>query len=225
MSTLRTGFALIGGALLVAGIYAAGVRGIADAHYFTARTLLTGAAQAKRLPQPAELTTVEAALRQSLAFEPSNPLFVEQLARVHEMRALQLKPGDPAARQSLQQSLAQYRAAAVMRAGSPYVWLGIAAIKLRLDAMDFEFYGALQRADRLGRWEPGIQFGLADIGLASWRLLARPAKVLILDAIVRGLPRQGAEIRRLAAGHGSLPLVCAEEILLRGSASGLCARK
>ena len=225
VSVLRIGFVVIAGALLLAGIYAAGVRGIADAEYFTARTLLSGAAKAKRLPEPAELTTVEAVLRDSLALEPSNPLFVEQLARAHEMRAARLTGGDPAARESLRQSLTRFRTAAVMRPGSPYVWLGIAAIKLRLDDMDFEFYGALQRADRLGRWEPEIQLGLADIGLASWRLLAQPAKVLVLGAIVRGLPRQGREIRRLAAEHGSLARVCAEEVRLRGAATGLCVKK
>ena len=225
VNRLRTGLLLMAGAVLVAGIYIAGVRGIADVHYFAARTLLVDAAKSKRLPEPGELTAVEAALRDSLALEPSNPLFVEQLARVHEMRALQLKRGDPAAREPLQRALAQFRAAAMMRPGSPYVWTSIAAIKLRLDDMDYEFYGALQRADRLGRWEPAIQLALADIGLASWRLLARPAKALVLGAIARGLAREGAEIRRIAALHGTLPLVCAEEIRLRGTRSGLCVKK
>ena len=225
MKMLRIGFALIAGALLLAGVYAAGLRGIADAQYFGARTILSGAAKAKRLPELAELTTVEAALRDSLALEPSNPLFVEQLARAHEMRVARLTGGDPAARESLRQSLARFRTAAVMRPGSPYVWLGIAAIKLRLDDMDFEFYGALQRADRLGRWEPEVQLGLADIGLASWSLLAQPAKVLVLGAIARGSPRQGREFRRLAAAHGTLAQACAEEIRLRGATTGLCVRK
>jgi len=212
------------GVLLIAGIYAAGERGVADVHYFTARTLLAAATKAKRLPRPAELATAETALREAIALEPSNPLFAEQLARVHEARALQLKRGDPAARTLLRQSLEEFRTAALMRPGSPYVWAGIAAVKLRLDDMDFEFYGALERAERLGRWEPAVQLALADIGFASWRLLAQPAKLLVLGAAEGGLHRQGPEIRRIAMEHGTLPSICAEAMRLRGTAFGLCVR-
>ena len=221
----RLAFAVPGAALLIAGIYAAGERGAADVHYYTARTLLDKAASAERLPSETELNLAEAALRESLAREPSNPLFVEQLARTHEMRSGLLKPGDPAARESLRRALAQYRAAALMRPGSPFVWAGIASIKLRLDDVDYEFYGALQRASSLGPWEPAVQLALADIGLASWRLLAQPGKVVVLEAIARAMPHQGKEIRRLAEMHRTLPLVCAQEVTLRPQGTGLCVKK
>src|SRR5512143_1930905 len=102
-----------------------------------------------------------------------------------------------------------------MRAGSPYVWVIIAALKLRLDDLDFEFYGALERAERFGHWEPAVQLAIAQVGLAGWSLLAQPAKLLVLDAIARALPRQGAEIRRLAKAHGTLPQVCEDARGLR----------
>jgi len=60
-------------------------------------------------------------------------------------------------REGLRRSLAMYRASALMRPGSPYVWASIATLKARLDELDFEFYGALQRADSLGRWEPPVR--------------------------------------------------------------------
>lgn len=221
----RAGLLLLAALLLAAGIYAAAARGLADAHYFAARSILVGATQATRLPGPAELTAAAAALRESLALEPSNPLFVEQLGRVQEMRARQLPPGDAALKEALRLVLAQYRGAALMRPGSPYVWASIAALKLRLDETDFEFYGALERAERFGRWEPAVQLALADIGLAGWRWLAQPAKLRVLGAIERAWPRESSEIRRIAAAHGSLAPVCAEHVSLLRRASPLCVKK
>jgi len=225
MTALHRGFALGAVALLLWGIQAAAVRGLADARYFEARTVLTRATQESQLPKPAELAEAQTSLREAIALEPANPLFVEQLARVHEMRALQLSRDDPARREESRSALARFREAASMRPASPYAWAAIAALKLRLDDIDFEFYGALQRAERYGRWEPAIQVELADIGLAAWPLLAQPAKVLTLEAIARALPRQAKEIRRIAAAHGTLGEVCAAENRLRKSPTGLCVKK
>jgi len=224
MSALDRAFALGAAALLAAGIYAAGLRGLADLRYFEARSLLTRPGQEARLPERAELDEAQASLGEALALEPANPLFVEQLARVHEMRALQLGREDPARRAELRAALAQFRRAALMRPASPYAWAAIAAAKLRLDEADFEFYGALQRAERYGRWEPAIQLELADIGLAAWPLLAQPAKLITLDAIARALPAQDKDIRRIAAAHGHLSEVCAEAPQLRGAPPGLCVK-
>ena len=220
----RIALPLLGAPLLAAGIYAAALGGLADAHYYNSRTILAAAAQSKRLPDTANLASAEASLSAARALEPANPLFLEQRARVHEMQALQLPRGDAAARALLKQALGEFRDAAIMRPGSPYAWAAIAALKLRLDELDFEFYGALERADRLGRWEPTVQLALADIGLANWRLMPHSAKRLVLGAIARGMPRQGPEMRRIAATHGALEPVCAEEITLRGTPTGLCVK-
>ena len=210
----RGAFALLGAALLIAGIYAAAVRGLADAHYTHARIVLSAATQAKRLPEAGELAEARASLREALHFEPSNPLFVEQRARIDEMRALAMQGivmprGDPPARSVLFDSLAGWREAARMRPGSPYAWASIALLKLRLGEMDAEFYGALERAAQFGPWEPQVQIAIADAGLAAWRRLAPPAKDLVIADLERALLRQAPEIRRIAAAHGTLPLVCA----------------
>ena len=222
MNIARIGTLAIAGALLGAGIYAAGIRGLADARYFTARTILTETLQSKRRPDADRLGAAREALEVAHSLEPSNPLFVEQLARVHEMAALVLERVDPAAQAALRQSLAGFRKAALQRPGSPYVWAAIAGLKLRLDEMDFEFYGALQRAERFGQWEPAIQLALADVGLAGWRLLAQPGKALVQRAIERGLARQEKEIRALAQTHGTLALFCAEASAL--VKAGICVK-
>jgi hypothetical protein len=224
MRIARIAVPLIAAPLFVAGIHAAALGGLADAHYYNARTILSAAAKAKRLPEADGLASAQLSLASAQALEPANPLFLEQQARVHEMQALQLPRTDPAARALLKQALAEFRNAAVMRPGSPYAWSAIAALKLRLDELDFEFYGALERADRYGRWEPGVQLALADVGLAAWRLLPRPAKLLVLGAVERGMRRQGPELRRIAATHGSLERVCVEEVTLRAAPTGLCVK-
>ena len=147
---LRGAAALLGAALLAGGIYVAALRGLADAHYTNARLTLAEGTAPGRAPRVEAVSVALASMREALAFEPGNPHFVEQAARLQELRALGLPPRDPAMREGLRQSLAQYRKAATMRPGSPYVWASIAMLKARLNDMDFEFYGALERAGRLG---------------------------------------------------------------------------
>lgn len=225
MRLRRVAVPLLAAPLLAAGIYAAALGGLSDANYYNARTILSAATTAKRQPGAEELASALASLSAANALEPANPLFVEQRARVHEMQALRLPHADPAARALLRQALDEFRSAALMRPGSPHAWAAIAALKLRLEELDFEFYGALERAERYGRWEPAVQLALADIGLASWRLLPYAAKQIVLGAIERGMRRQGVELRRIAARHGTIERVCAEEVTLRATPTGLCVKK
>lgn len=220
---------LLAAALLVAGIHAAALRGLADAHYTSARLALgewtAAGPPANAAPRADAIASALASMRQALAFEPSNPHFVEQAARLQELRVLGLQSRDPALRDGLRQSLARYREAAAMRPGSPYVWASIAMLKVRLNDMDFEFYGALERAGRLGPWEPQVQIAMIDVGLATWAWLARPGRDLVLGALERGLLRQAPEIKRIAAVHGSLPQVCAEAGVRSPRTAALCVRK
>jgi hypothetical protein len=222
---LRTAGLLLAVVLLLAGIHDAVRRGLADAYYTSARLTLAQALPEKGAPRPPELAAAIASMRHALALEPDNPHFVEQTARLRDIATIGLPADDPALREGLKESLARYREAARMRPGSPYVWASIAALKARLDELDYEFYGSLQRADSLGRWEPAVQLALADVGLATWRLLPYSAKQLVLGAIERGMRRQEVELRRIAATHGSLERVCAEETRLRGTPTGICVKK
>jgi len=217
--------ALLAGALFVAGMYAAAVRGLADAHYTSARLTLAEGTPASRAPSPEAIASALGAMRLALALEPGNPHFVEQAARLQELHALGLQPNDPVKRDSLRQSLARYREAAAMRPGSPYVWASIAMLKERLNNMDFEFYGALERAGKLGPWEPQVQIAMIDVGLATWPWLAKPGRVWVLGALERGLLRQAPEIRRIAAVHGNMSQICADAGGRSPRIAGLCVRK
>jgi hypothetical protein len=222
---LRTAGILLAATLLVAGIVDASSRGLADAYYTGARLTLAAGTPAKGAPQSAALASATASIHQARALEPANPHYVEQAARLQEMSALGLQAEDPALGDGLKQSLAKYREAALMRPGSPYVWASIATLKARLDELDYEFYGSLQRADSLGRWEPAVQLAIVDIGLARWRLLPYSPKLLVLGAVERGMRRQEAAVRRIAKASGSLGRLCAEEITLRGTPTGICVKK
>jgi hypothetical protein len=221
--------ALFAAAILAAGIYAAALRGLADAHYTNARLgLAAGAlagANADRAPRPEAIGPALASLREARIFEPSNPHYVEQVARLRELQALRLEPRDPARREGLLQSLAQYREAAALRPGSPYVWASIAMLKVRLNDMDFEFYGALERAGRLGPWEPQVQIAMIDVGMATWGWLAKPGREWVLGALERGLLRQGHEIKRIATVHGTLAQLCADVGGSSPRIAALCVRK
>jgi hypothetical protein len=221
----RAPVALLGAALLGLAAYSAGLRGLADAHYTDARLTLAESVAQKRAARPEELSVALASVGQALAFEPSNPMFVEQAARMQELRALGLPARDPGIREGLRNSLAQYREAAAMRPGSPYVWASIALLKVRLNDVDFEFYGALERAGRLGPWEPQVQIAMIDVGLAIWPWLAKPGRNLVIGALERGLVRETPEIKRIAAIHGSLPQVCAEAGARLPRTVALCVRK
>jgi hypothetical protein len=225
MRLRRIAMPLLVAPLLAAGIYAAAVRGLADAHYTTARLELTAGVPKDGAPRPEAIGPALASLREARMLEPANPHFVEQVARLEELQALRLGPRAPARREGLRQSLAQYREAAAMRPGSPYVWANIAMLKARLNDMDFEFYGALERAARLGPWEPQVQIAMVDIGMATWGWLAKPGREWVLGAMERGLLRQAPEIRRIAAIHGSLPRLCADVGGSFPRITDLCVRK
>lgn len=212
-------------ALLAAGIYTAAKRGLADAHYTNARLELSAGATEKRTPRPEAIGPALASLREARVYEPSNPHYVEQVARLRELEALRLGARDPARREGLRQSLAQYREAAAMRPGSPYVWANIAMLKARLNDMDFEFYGALERAGRLGPWEPQVQLAMVDTGMATWDWLAKPARGWVLGALERGLLREVVEIKRMAAVHGNLARICNDAGRSSPRIADFCVRK
>ena len=96
---------LLAAALLVAGIHAAALRGLADAHYTSARLALgewtAAGPPANTAPRADAIASALASMRQALAFEPSNPHFVEQAARLQELRVLGLQSRDPALRDGL----------------------------------------------------------------------------------------------------------------------------
>jgi len=219
----RAAVAGVAAVLLLAGIAFAGLRGLADTEYYPARRAMAQWAAERRAPRESEWQAARAAVERAAALAPGNPLYVEELGRLLEMRAAQLDRAGPEARNLLEGARAQFRRAAELRPGSPYAWASLALVKFRLNELDFEFYGALDRAARFGPWEPAVQLTLADIGLGSWPWLAYPGRQIVLGAIERGLRRQKPELARIAAAHTTSPAFCADPLTRARPARELCS--
>jgi hypothetical protein len=200
--------------------------------YYPARRAMTQWAVDKRAPSATEWDSARANLERAASLAPTNPLYVEELGRLFEQRAVQAFPRSPSARvlpdearALLERSRAQFRRAASMRPGSPFAWSSLALIKFRLGEMDLEFYGALDRAARFGPWEPAVQLALADVGFASWRSLALPGKLAVLGAVSRGMKRQHKEIAGIATAHRTLLSFCADPLLRTQPVPQLCGAR
>lgn len=208
-------------ASLLALVYAAGMRGLADTAYYPARRAMADWAQNKRQAAAPQWEAARDALRRASDLAPANALYVEELGRLYEMRAMQLSRDE--ARAWLELSRGQFRQAASMRPGSPYAWSSLALVKFRMGELDYEFYGALERAARFGPWEPAVQLALSDIGLAGWPWLALPGKVAVLGAVERGMLRQEAAIRRLAQQHPASAAFCRDALVRARNLTRVCA--
>lgn len=186
------------------------MRGLADASYVSARHKMAQWPQADAASGPAEWRAVRDALQDARAKEPDNPLFVEELGRLHELRARGLDPRQPVVREILTHALEEFRTAARMRPASPTTWANIALLKFQLDALDAEFYAAAGNAARLGPWEPGVQRRLSEIGLAAWSRLTPAGRELAAAAVERGLQMQPRALERVLKAGAERVGFCAD---------------
>jgi hypothetical protein len=182
-------------------------------------------ADRERRPVPDEWRAVRGVLGRANALEPDNPLFLEQLGVAYEARAYGLDAREPAIRALLEEALKRYRAAAMLRPSSPYVWASIALVKFKLGDTDDEFYGALARAARLGPWEPDVQAILAEIGFTGWSRLAEAGKRITAAAIERGTVTQPDEMKNLARLQRRVPGLCADDVARAPRFAALCGAK
>ena len=201
-----------GGAILVGlGLLCALAlpRGLADLRAFEARMLFQSWEKERRQATLEESTLARARLQEARALDPGQPNYLEDIARLDELRALLLKAGDAAAQDYLRQALGLQRQAARLRPGSPYTWANIALLKARLPEPDREFETALRNAALLGPWEPGVQIALAEAGFRHWDALAPETQAALRANVVRTLRWQSAKLFELARRSGRLDVVCA----------------
>ena len=184
-------------------------RGLADLRAFEARMLFQSWESARRQPSADELALAHGFLQEARALDPGHPNFLENMARLDELRALPLKAGDASAQAYLHQALVLQRQAARLRPGSPYTWANVAVLKSRLAETDREFESALRHAALLGPWEPVIQTTLANLGFRHWSLLAPETQSALRANAARALHWQSAAMFDLARRTGRLDVLCA----------------
>ena len=162
----------------------------------------------RRPPPAAEWTRARDSLRAARALDPGQPAYLEDLARLHEMRAQPLAAGEPLAREYLSEALHYQREALRRRPGSPYTWSNIALLKSRLAEADGELEQALRNAALLGPWEPDVQIAIGEAGFAQWRALSPEARDVVRENAVRTLRWQDERIFEVARRTGQLALLC-----------------
>lgn len=116
----------------------------------------------------------------ALFFRSGNAAYLEDMAELHHWRSAQQGITAAELDQNLEQSLRFYRSAIAERPLWPYAWGNLALIKAQLRLWDSEFETALQRAQKLGPWEPSVQLAVHEAGLISWRQLDMSARRLVL---------------------------------------------
>jgi hypothetical protein len=197
-------------------------RGLADLRAFEARVLFKSLEAKRRQPSAEEWAAARSRLQEARDLDPGQPNYLEDIARLHELRALPLKAGDALAQSDLREALDYQREALRRRPGSPYTWASIALLKARLPEPDREFETALRNAALLGPWEPEVQIALADAGFRHWNTLAPESRAAMRANAARALRQQDARLFELARRIGRLDVLCAVPGVQRSSLARAC---
>ncbi len=184
-------------------------RGLADLRALEARLLFMSWETARRHPSHEEWTLAQRRLREARELDPGRPNYLEDMARLYELRALPLKAGDTRALEDLRRALDHQRQAARLRPGLPYTWASIAVLKARLPEPDREFEAALRNAALLGPWEPQVQLAIAEAGFRHWDALAPETRAALGGNALRALQRQDGKLFEIARRTGKLNVLCA----------------
>jgi hypothetical protein len=163
----------------------------------------------RRLDSPVDPRLVEAERSYAWAvrLDPLEPDHRQGLARVLELRAARLPPGDRDARALLAQAVDLYLSAARDRPSWPYTWLALARVKARLGALDADFTSAIGSASRRGPWDARLQGLLLELLIPLWDLLGPEAREVGAGALRRGLLIQPSEVLGIAVRAGRADLV------------------
>jgi hypothetical protein len=203
--------ALLGIAVLGFALWQAGRRGLADMASLRANADLMAWAQAGKVPSFERWDRAEESLRAAQRLAPGDAAMHDRLARAYEVVAV--SPAVGASRDTyLDYALLHFRQVTSMRPAWPYAWMGVATQSYRLGRVNDELFGALARAMRYGPWEPGVQLGASEIGLALWDRLDPPLREQVRQNWRRTAYRQSEALARLAVAHGRQKLLCAENI-------------
>lgn len=135
-------------------------------------------------------------LETSLAADPGNATFNEDLANLHFLRAAGSRGNAQQSRTHYETALRQYLRASYLRPTSAYTHASIATVKLRLGQFDPDFSAALLLASKYGPWEPLVQEQVMAAGFRAWGALQEPVR-----EAVRGNLRRAHELNAKRLGQ------------------------
>lgn len=197
-------------AVLLAAVWYAGQRGIADVIAQEPRHEIERWRSGKLVPDKAGLDAILAALNKARSHDPRNPRLLEEAARFQAARVAGRLTLEPEVREARLQSLALFRQALEQRPTSGEAWVSVALIKLQLGETDREFSHSLQQTLRRSPWEPKVQLLAIELGLAGWMALTDPLRETLKQAIQTQarwpLARQKPALQSLLSLYGRADL-------------------
>jgi len=174
---------LLSGAALMGAIWIAGHVFLADVINQEARYYIDRWRSGALKLSHSRLDEIQSDLTRSIAYDPSNPNYQEDLARFLTWRNEKATLLDLAARRDRMQARILFSEAAVRRPTSERAWASVAATRFILGEVDTHFAAALSLALRQGPWNPEIQMNAIRVGLASWSILTEDLQKELRKAI------------------------------------------
>lgn len=174
---------LLSGAALMGAIWIAGHVFLADVISQEARYYIDRWRSGALKLSHSRLDEIQSDLTRSIAYDPSNPNYQEDLARFLAWRNERATLLDPAARRDRAQARELFTQAALRRPTSERAWSSVAAMRFVLGEVDSDFSAALNLALRQGPWNPEIRVNAIRIGLASWDVLPPDLQATLRRAI------------------------------------------
>ncbi len=184
--------------------------GWADYNGREARYWLDQAIVARKPMDDATWSRTRVLLEASLALDPDNAMFTEDLANLHFLRAASVPASSPQGAAEYELALHQYLRAAYLRPTSAYTHASIATVKLRLGQFDPDFSAALLLASRYGPWEPSVQQQVLAAGFRTWAGLQDPARAAVRGTLRRAYQLDPKRTMSLLASQGSMVPSCGQ---------------
>ena len=168
-------------------IFLVGQLGLADIYAHKSYRTLKTWQLAPYVMEDAKWDKIKNNLQHALVYDPGNPELMMATGLAYEGRYAEKAVQLPEAKADRGEALAYYRQSVALRPGWPYGWIDLALVKYRLGELDQEFYDALNTADELGPWEPGVQRVIIDIGLHGWNHIDDATHTLVLNTIKKAV--------------------------------------
>lgn len=202
----RRGLALLAMVGLVAAGVQASLHGLANVYGLFPAQRLGAWQSARQVPEPEELSLALGQLRTARALDPGNPGYMDDQGLLWEWAAA---GGDTLAspRDALEQARDAHREAIRLRPLWPYSWANLARVKAQLGEVDVELALALEKASRLGPWEPKVQRSIADAGMRVWDQLGPAPRRAVLENLQRGVRIQREAMLRIAMRYKKIHLL------------------
>jgi hypothetical protein len=196
--------------MLLLGLFAykAGKEGLSNFYAQSAHMEIERWARPGQAYRAEDWTRVMHYLAQSLHYSPRNPWPLEVMGTL-QLRSMSAARDPQLAVAAARSANANFRLALEQRPTSPFGWANFALTKLYLDEQDAELIQALQRAEALGPWEPGVQQTVIYVGFSVWNRLAPAQQDAVVRAMQRGAQRNPGKIAEIAKGFDRMDLFCA----------------